>query len=106
MFPLSFRRNSTEYSQAEKAATKGDLEALLARFDRLNSDFKTIRLEWADVYDKVQHLFDRTRKRIGALKKAEDSSGEANGASNDQEHTSPQSHAEIMAMGRNRGLFR
>jgi len=106
MFPLRFLRKSTENSQGENAATKADLQEILARIDRLNSDFKTIRLEWADVYDKVQHLFDRTRKRIGALKRAEDSSDKTNGASNDPEHTSPQTHADIMNLARQRGQLR
>lgn len=106
MFPLWFHKKSTENSQAETAVTRADLEGLLARFDRLNSDFKTIRLEWADVYDKVQHLFDRTRKRIGALKRAEDRSEQPNGASNDPEPTSPKTHADIMNFARSRGQFR
>jgi len=39
-----------------------------ARFDRLEQNFTALRTEWADVYDKIMHLYDRTRKRV---KKAE-----------------------------------
>lgn len=82
------------------------MELLLARFDRLESEIKGIRLEWADVYDKVQHLFDRTRKRIGALKKAEDRSEGANGAEVTQEPTAFSTHADIMNFARQNGRVR
>lgn len=106
MFPLWFHRKSTKNSQAGVSVSRTEMELLLARFDRLESEIKGIRLEWSDVYDKVQHLFDRTRKRIGALKKAEERAEGPNGASNDTEHTQPQTHADLMNMARSRGVVR
>lgn len=40
-----------------------------ARFDRLEQNFTNLRTEWADVYDKVMLLYDRTRKRIKVQEK-------------------------------------
>jgi len=79
------------------------MELLLARFDRLESELKGIRLEWNDVYDKVAHLYDRTRKRIQALKKAEDRSEEPNGDRPDQQPTQFRTHADIMNYARQKG---
>ena len=78
----------------------------MARFDRLESELKGIRLEWNDVYDKVSHLYDRTRKRISALKKAEDRSDEQKEASNGADPAVPQTHAEIMNLARQKGMVR
>jgi len=82
------------------------MELLLARFERLESELKGIRLEWNDVYDKVAHLYDRTRKRIKALQKAEDRPEGKNGADGDQEPSQPQSHADLMNLARGRGVFK
>lgn len=43
-----------------------------ARFDRLEQNIKGLETEWSDVYDKMMLLYDRTRKRIAAAKKASD----------------------------------
>ena len=40
-----------------------------ARFDRLEQNFTNLRTEWADVYDKIMLLYDRTRKRIKVQEK-------------------------------------
>lgn len=36
---------------------------LEARIDRIESDLRNIRAEWAEVYEKIMHLYDRIRKR-------------------------------------------
>lgn len=36
---------------------------LQSRMDRLESEFKSVRLEWDTTYDKIVHQFDRARKR-------------------------------------------
>ena len=106
MFPQLFQKKSTESSQEQKGVSRTEMELLLARFDRLESELKGIRLEWNDVYDKVAHLYDRTRKRIQALQKAEDRSEGKNGDDVDQQVLAFQSHAEIMSYARNRGNVR
>ena len=70
MFPQLFQRRSTGKRQ-EKADVNETLRTLIdARFDRIESKVKAIELEWADVYDKIMLLYDRTRKRIKAAQKA------------------------------------
>jgi len=103
MFPQLFHRKSTGSSQEKSAVSRTEMELLLARFDRLESELKGIRLEWNDVYDKVAHLYDRTRKRIKVLQKAQDRSEGQNGDEVNQQPTQFQSHAEIMAYARNKG---
>jgi len=104
MFPQLFHWKSTESNQENPGVSRTEWELILARFDRLESELKGIRLEWNDVYDKVAHLYDRTRKRIKALQKAEDRSESPNGDDNTPEPTSFKSHAEIMQYARTRGV--
>jgi len=104
--PQWFHRISTSKEKDKDAVTPQVIELLLARMDRLEQNLNGIKLEWADTYDKVSHLYDRTRKRIQALKKAEDGSERVNGNLGDQEHTQPKSHAELMALARARGIVR
>lgn len=106
MIPKLFRKLSTGNPQENPAVTKVEHELLLARIDRLESQMTGIKIEWEDVYDKITHLYDRTRKRIAALKKAEVRSDAPNGAQGDPEHTQPQTHADIMNMARQKGWVR
>ena len=94
MFPQLFHRRSTAKLQ-EKADVNETLRTLIdARFDRIEAKVKSIELEWADVYDKIMHLYDRTRKRIKAGEKAP------------QEQTAPEpvqtmpTHEDVMAAWR------
>lgn len=41
-----------------------------ARFDRLESNFRLLKQEWEDAYEKLSLLYDRSRKRLQAIKKA------------------------------------
>jgi len=41
-----------------------------ARFDRLESNFRLLKGEWEDAYEKLSHLYDRNRKRLQAIEKA------------------------------------
>lgn len=43
-----------------------------ARFDRIESQVRTIKQEWLDCHDKLMLLYDRTRKRIKVEEKARD----------------------------------
>jgi len=106
MFPQLFHRPSVKDEKEQSGVSRTEWELTLARFDRLESELKGIRLEWNDVYDKVAHLYDRTRKRITALRKAEDRSSATNGAEGDPEHTQPQTHADLMNMARGRGMVK
>jgi len=64
MFPLFFRKPSTENPQEKSYATKTFETLMQARFDRLEHNFTALRTEWAETYDKIMHLYDRTRKRV------------------------------------------
>ena len=68
MFHRLFHKVSTATSQEKDDANETFRTLMDARFDRLEHNFATLKLEWADVYDKIMHLYDRTRKRV---KKAE-----------------------------------
>ena len=69
-FQQLFHRLSTK-RKAEKDDVTKTLRSLIdARFDRLEQNQRTLELEWADVYDKLMLLYDRTRKRISSAKKA------------------------------------
>ncbi len=70
MFPLLFHRKSTASKEEQIDITKTVKVLIDARFDRLEQKQKALELEWADVYDKIMLLYDRTRKRIAASKKA------------------------------------
>ena len=70
MFPQLFHRKSTE-KPTEKAELPETVRTLIdARFDRLEEKIRCVEREWSDVYDKIMLLYDRTRKRIAASKKA------------------------------------
>jgi len=70
MFPQLFRRQSTGKSKEKNDVTETLRTLIDARFDRLEANQKALEREWADVYDKIMLLYDRTRKRIAASKKA------------------------------------
>ena len=66
MFPQLFRRESSK-DKAEINDVNETFRTLMdARFDRLEQNFTALRTEWADTYDKIMHLYDRSRKRIKA----------------------------------------
>jgi len=100
MLPQLFHRKSTGTSDKAAGVPRAEFEALEAKCDRLESQLKLIRTEWNDVYDKVAHLYDRTRKRIQALKRAEDRSESTNGAPEADQPTHPKTHAEILHVWR------
>lgn len=70
MFPRLFHRRSTETQEDKEAISKALRTLIDARFDRLEEKQRAIEREWSDVYDKIMLLYDRTRKRIAASKKA------------------------------------
>jgi len=70
MFPNLFRRLSTGQTKENNAVTETVRTLIDARFDRLEEKVRCVEREWADVYDKIMLLYDRTRKRIAAAKKA------------------------------------
>jgi len=72
MFPQLFRRKSSEDGQEKSDNTKTFETLMMARFDRLEENFTGLRTEWADVYDKIMHLYDRTRKRVRKAEVAPD----------------------------------
>lgn len=70
MFPHLFHRQSTA-KKVDEVAINETLRTLIdARFDRLEEKVRAVEREWSDVYDKIMLLYDRTRKRIAASKKA------------------------------------
>ncbi len=70
MFPQLFHKRSTGKSR-EKDDLRETVRTLIeARFDRLEEKQRSLEREWADCYDKIMLLYDRTRKRIAASKKA------------------------------------
>lgn len=46
---------------------------LEARMDRIESDLRNIRSEWAELYEKIMHLYDRIRKREKVVQVVADS---------------------------------
>jgi len=70
MFPRLFHKQSTAKSAEDTVVTETLRTLIDARFDRLEEKVRTVEREWADVYDKIMLLYDRTRKRIAASKKA------------------------------------
>lgn len=105
MLPQLFHRKSTEPAKDIQAVTRVEMELVLARFDRLESQIKRIEMEWNDTYDKIAHLYDRTRKRIQALKRAEDRSNGTSSPEDTPEPSAPKTHAEILSMARGRGMI-
>lgn len=82
-------------------------EAFLTRLDTLEHDFKLIRIEWAEIYDKIVHQFERERKRKGkALSDAElvESPNSAAGVSDQLSSGNWQDPVFIMEQARRRGL--
>lgn len=72
MFPQVFRRFSTGQTKEKEEVNETVRTLIDARIDRLESAFALLRAEWAEVYDKVMHLHERTRKRIKAAEKREE----------------------------------
>lgn len=102
-FPQLFNRRSTGKKDHSGCVPRAEFEALEAKCDRVESQMLLIKTEWNDVYDKVSHLYDRTRKRIKALKSAEERAEAPNPAPNGPEPSSPKTHAEILKYARERG---
>lgn len=69
-FPNLFHKRSTRKKQEKDDVTETFKTLILAKIDRMESEITQLRTEWNDVYDKVMHLYDRTRKRIKAAEKA------------------------------------
>jgi len=70
MFPRLFHKQSTESSKEKNDIHETVRTLIEARFDRLEEKQRMLEREWADCYDKIMLLYDRTRKRIAASKKA------------------------------------
>ena len=70
MFPRLFHKVSTENPQDKEDISKALRTLIDTRFDRIEAKQREIEREWSDVYDKIMLLYDRTRKRIAASKKA------------------------------------
>ena len=69
-FPRLFHKRSTAKSQ-DKADVSETFRTLIdARFDRLESNFRLLKQEWEDAYEKLSLLYDRSRKRLKAIQKA------------------------------------
>jgi len=69
-FPQIFHRRSAKKTREKDDATETSRTLLDARFDRLESNFQLLRTEWADTYEKIMLLYDRSRKRLKAIEKA------------------------------------
>jgi len=72
MFTQLFHKLSTKRSNDKSDVNETVRTLIDARIDRLESSFALLRTEWAEVYDKVMHLHERTRKRIKAAEKREE----------------------------------
>jgi len=70
MFPRLFHKRSTKEPEEQSVITETVRTLIDARFNLLEEKVRTVEREWADVYDKIMLLYDRTRKRIAASKKA------------------------------------
>jgi hypothetical protein len=69
-FPHLFHRRSTG-KKREKDDVQETFRTLIdARFDRLESNFRLLKQEWEDAYEKLSLLYDRSRKRLQAIQKA------------------------------------
>lgn len=81
-------------------------EPLRERVSALESDFKRLRAEWNDIYDRIVHQFDRERKRRSKL--AADSLPDPNGSGTGDGVNSPaidwSDPVEILKQARMRGL--
>ena len=71
MFPRLFHKRSTVSSTEKEDVNETFKTLILAKIDRLEQNNAALRTEWADVYDKIMLLYDRTRKRIAVQKKLE-----------------------------------
>ena len=72
MFPQLFHKRSTA-KKREKDDVQETFRTLIdARFDRLESNFRLLKQEWEDAYEKLSLLYDRSRKRLKAIEKASD----------------------------------
>lgn len=69
-FQHLFLRRSTAKAKEKDDVTETSKVLIDARFDRLESNFQLLRNEWADSHEKLMLLYDRTRKRLEAIKKA------------------------------------
>jgi len=70
MFPQWFHRLSTGKTPEKDDLTETVRTLIDARFDRIESQVRTIKQEWLDCHDKLMLLYDRTRKRIKVEEKA------------------------------------
>jgi len=105
VFPQLFHRQSTGKDKEKDAVTRTEIELIMARFERVESQMKLIRTEWEDTYEKMSHLYDRARKRIKAAKGAQDPSDKAIDGEPSSQPSSPQTHADLMNIARNRRFF-
>lgn len=69
-FPQLFRRRSTDKSREKADVTETFRTLIDSRFDRLESNFRLLKGEWEDAYEKLSLLYDRSRKRLKAIEKA------------------------------------
>ena len=69
-FPRLFHRRSTGKSKEKEDVTETIRTLIESRIDRLESNFRLLKGEWEDAYEKLSHLYDRNRKRLQAIEKA------------------------------------
>lgn len=67
---FGFRSHSPDIPSKSEQATSGfemsaalDLELVKSRLTTLETEIRSVKLEWADTYDKILHLVDRLKKR-------------------------------------------
>jgi hypothetical protein len=69
-FPRLFHKRSTAKSREKEDVAETFRTLIDARFDRLESNFRLLKQEWEDAYEKISLLYDRSRKRLQAIQKA------------------------------------
>lgn len=69
-FPHLFHKRSTAKTREKDDVAETFRTLIDARFDRLESNFRLLKQEWEDAYEKLSLLYDRSRKRLQAIQKA------------------------------------
>lgn len=97
-------RESQQVTSFFPQASAADLELVKSRLTTLETEMRSVKLEWADTYDKILHLVDRLKKRQKLILEPEKSNDVGSeSTNNDQARLSPLSdHGSIARAYRSR----
>ena len=102
ILPIFWRSSTKSKARADESERLAQIAALEKAVDALESAMRAIKLEWENVYDKVNRTMGRLNARI---RKSEATAGPENDAELQEGARPPGAHAVLTEMRRKRNVL-